>query len=157
MHILKLILTSILNEPKSWIISILIATITYYIARFYYRVKQYPSGPFPLPFIGNVLSNIHTFLTFIHCIKHFLCWLFIYLFILILIYLFIYFIEFIGWKKHSFELLYEVSKQHKPIYTFWMGSLPSVIICDLELAKEAFLVKKNEIAGRPKPFAICNS
>ena len=40
--------------------------------------------------------------------------------------------------------------RHKygPIYTLWMGLTPMVIINDLEYAKDAFTVKKGEIAGR---------
>ena len=40
--------------------------------------------------------------------------------------------------------------RHKygPIYTIWMGLSPMVIINDLEYAKEAFIVKRNEISGR---------
>ena len=42
--------------------------------------------------------------------------------------------------------------RHKygPIYTLWMGLTPMVIINDLEYAKEAFTVRKSDIAGRMK-------
>ena len=60
----------------------------------------------------------------------------------------------IGIKKNIFEELFDLAKTHGPIYTFWFGPQPFVIINDLEIAKEAFLEKKNEIAGRPQ-MKIC--
>ena len=47
-----------------------------------------------------------------------------------------------------------MAKVYGPIYTFWLGTQPNVMIHDLEIAKEAFLDKKNEIAGRPD-FKLC--
>lgn len=59
----------------------------------------------------------------------------------------------IGLKKNSFEGFIDLSKVYGPLYTFWMGSEPVVMIHDLKIAKEAFLDKKNQIAGR-KPFKL---
>ena len=61
----------------------------------------------------------------------------------------------IRWKKNFFIEFLNVSKTHGPIFTFWMGSKPEVIITDLNIAKEAYLEKKNEFAGRPK-FSLCS-
>ena len=66
----------------------------------------------------------------------------------------------LGLKINSFELFYNLSQIYGPIFTFWMGPEPVVIISDLDVAKEAFLEKKNEIAGRPqitisKFIALC--
>ena len=57
LDILKSVLNSIENDPKSWIYSIIIGGITFYIVKFYYKVKQYPSGPFPLPIVGSLFSK----------------------------------------------------------------------------------------------------
>ena len=59
----------------------------------------------------------------------------------------------LGLKINTFELFHNLSKIYGPIFTFWIGSEPMIIITDLEIAKEAFLEKKNEIAGRP-PFTM---
>lgn len=56
---------SITNDPKSWAISASIGLVTFFVAKFYYKVRQYPSGPFPLPIAGNILSELK-------------CWLFLY-------------------------------------------------------------------------------
>ena len=53
-------------------------------------------------------------------------------------------------KQNVFYEFLNLSKIHGPIYTFWLGPQPLVIIDDLEIAKEAFLEKKNELAGRPE-------
>ena len=42
-----------------------------------------------------------------------------------------------------------MAKEYGPIYTFWVGSKPFIIISDLKTANEAFIVKRNAIAGRP--------
>ena len=47
-----------------------------------------------------------------------------------------------------------MSKAYGPIYTFWIGNMPTVMIHDLDIAKEAFLDMKNEIAGRAE-FKLC--
>ena len=59
-----------------------------------------------------------------------------------------------GLKINTFEQFLNLSKSYGPIFTFWMGPAPMVIISDLDVAKEAFLDKKNEVAGRPQ-FKIC--
>ena len=111
--ILKTILNSIQSDPKSWIYSIIIGGITFYIVKFYYKVKQYPNGPLPLPLVGNLLKMMRT-------------------------------------KQNIFFEFMNLSKIHGPIYTFWLGPQPFVVMTDLEIAKEAFVEKKSEIAGRPQ-------
>jgi hypothetical protein len=44
-------------DTKNCIITAIIGLITYYIARFYMRVKSLPPGPLPLPIVGNILSE----------------------------------------------------------------------------------------------------
>ncbi|KAH6940402.1 hypothetical protein HPB50_027552 [Hyalomma asiaticum] len=39
-----------------WVTTALIFVVTYLLGRFYHRVSKYPKGPFPLPFVGNLLS-----------------------------------------------------------------------------------------------------
>ena len=60
------------------------------------------------------------------------------------------FLEFVHLKKNTFEHFIDFSKVYGPIYTFWIGNMPMVMIHDLEIAKEAFLDIINEIAGRPE-------
>ena len=57
--------------------------------------------------------------------------------------------EFFKIKTSVYEHLGNLGRKHGGIYTFWMGSEPIVIITDLKIANEGFLVKRNEIAGRP--------
>ena len=56
--ILDLLLNSIKYDTKAWIYSLILGGLTYYIVKFYYNVKRYPSGPIPLPIIGTVYSNL---------------------------------------------------------------------------------------------------
>ena len=58
------------------------------------------------------------------------------------------------WKKGFFDEMLNLSKVYGPIYTFWFGPGPFVVITDLEIAKEMFVDKKNECAGRPE-FKFC--
>ena len=111
--ILKTVLNSVESDPKSWIYSMIIGGITFYIVKFYYKVKQYPNGPLPLPLVGNLLKMMRI-------------------------------------KQNVFYEFMNLSKIYGPIYTFWLGPQPFVVITDLEIAKEAFVEKKNEIAGRPQ-------
>ena len=57
LDILNSVLNSIQSDPKSWIYSVIIGGITFYVIKFYYKVNQYPSDPLPLPFVGNLLSK----------------------------------------------------------------------------------------------------
>ena len=57
LDILNSVLNSIQSDPKSWIYSVIIGGITFYIMKFYYKVNQCPSGPLPLPLVGNLLSK----------------------------------------------------------------------------------------------------
>ena len=45
-------------------------------------------------------------------------------------------------KTNAFEHMMNLSKIYGPVYTFWMSSNPLVVITDLEIANEGFLVKK---------------
>ena len=63
LDILKSILNSISTDPKSWIYSLIIGWITFAIVKYYYKVGQHPSGPFPMPFIGNFLCKLFIFIS----------------------------------------------------------------------------------------------
>jgi hypothetical protein len=49
-------------DTKNYLTTALIALINFYLARFYMKVASYPSGPFPLPVVGNVLSEFLTWI-----------------------------------------------------------------------------------------------
>lgn len=51
-------------------------------------------------------------------------------------------------NKNSFEVMGDFRHKYGPIYTIWIGLNPMVIVNDLEYAKDAFTVRKSEIAGR---------
>src|ERR1700761_2045040 len=53
-------------------------------------------------------------------------------------------------KDHWDTVFRKVNKKYGPIFTFWMGSNPFVIISDAEIARGAF--RKNEFAGRTESF-----
>ena len=53
-------------------------------------------------------------------------------------------------KGHFLEEFINLSKTYGPIYTFWMGNTPFVMIMDLKSAREAFVEKKNDCSGRPE-------
>ncbi len=44
-------------DAKNCIITALIGLTTYYLVRFYMKMKSYPPGPIPLPIVGNILSK----------------------------------------------------------------------------------------------------
>ncbi len=44
-------------DTKNCIIAALIGLTTYYLVRFYMKMKSYPPGPIPLPIVGNILSK----------------------------------------------------------------------------------------------------
>ena len=41
-------------------------------------------------------------------------------------------------KGNIFEEFSNLAKIHGPIYTFWLGPHPFIVITDLDIAKEAF-------------------
>ncbi len=51
-------------------------------------------------------------------------------------------------NKNSFETINDFGKKYGPIYTVWFGPSPSVVVHDLEYAKEAFAIRNSDIAGR---------
>ncbi|CAG2165010.1 unnamed protein product [Oppiella nova] len=53
-------------------------------------------------------------------------------------------------KSHFDEVFRQLAKQYGPVFTFWLGNRPHVIVSDIGLAREAF--KKNDFAGRSITF-----
>ncbi|CAG2176594.1 unnamed protein product, partial [Oppiella nova] len=53
-------------------------------------------------------------------------------------------------KSHWDEVFRQLAKQYGPVFTFWLGNRPHVIVSDIGLAREAF--KKNDFAGRSITF-----
>ncbi|CAG2112368.1 unnamed protein product, partial [Medioppia subpectinata] len=43
-----------------------------------------------------------------------------------------------------------MAREYGPVFTFWLGGSPHVVVADTELAREAF--RRNEFAGRPKSY-----
>ncbi|CAG2177683.1 unnamed protein product, partial [Oppiella nova] len=53
-------------------------------------------------------------------------------------------------KSHWDEVFRQLAKQYGPVFTFWLGNRPHVIVSDIGLAREAF--KKNDFAGRSNTY-----
>ena len=101
----------------------------YYLTKFLCQLKRYPKGPFPIPIFGNFLGKLTQKFDFFECL--FLN------------------ADFYTIKTSVFEHFVNLSKKYGPVYTFWMGSRPIVIITDLKIANQSFISKRNDIAGRP--------
>lgn len=121
------------SDLKSWIFTLIFGGSIFLIVKFYIKVFNYPRGPLPLPLVGSFYSKKY-FQFSLKCKWNFILFL----------------LEFIGLKDNSFYGFLNLAKSYGSVYTFWMGPMPWVVITDLESAKEAFLDKKNEFAGRPK-------
>ena len=110
------LITNIVNfltaDISTTAITLIIGFVVYKLSKFYVRVWSLPPGPFPLPFIGNILLFKS--------------------------------------KDHWDTVFKKVNKKYGPIFTFWMGSNPFIIISDAEIAREAF--RKNEFAGRTESY-----
>ncbi|CAG2172687.1 unnamed protein product [Oppiella nova] len=52
-----------------------------------------------------------------------------------------------NYKKHWNLELIKLYKIYGPVFTIWIGPWPFVIVCDLDIAKEAF--SKVDFSGRP--------
>jgi hypothetical protein len=48
----------------SWLVTIAIALIVYYLIEYVRKIQSYPRGPFPLPIVGNLLRMTLNFLRF---------------------------------------------------------------------------------------------
>ncbi len=60
-----------------------------------------------------------------------------------------------GTKRHTSIELIELSKKYGPVFTFWMGPIPFIMIFDRDIARETF--RRNEFAGRPDSYFGKNS
>jgi len=50
-------------------------------------------------------------------------------------------------KKHPHKIIREVGKDYRPVFTFWLGHLPHVIVLDPQAVLEA--LKSKSFSGRP--------
>jgi hypothetical protein len=52
----------ITSDIRATILSVILGLIVYYLAKFYLKVLSLPSGPIPLPIIGNILCKSYCYL-----------------------------------------------------------------------------------------------
>ncbi|KAK8784795.1 hypothetical protein V5799_008840 [Amblyomma americanum] len=80
------------------------------VAFFYHKVAKYPRGPFPLPFLGNLLTLAR--------------------------------VRFLHRKADEWSAVYG------DVFTLWLGEKPMVFLNSHSAIHEAFVVCKNDCAGR---------
>lgn len=101
------------QHPSQLLIGVLVGITTlliYHVCKLYSNRGKYPPGPFPLPFVGNILL-------------------------------------FRGKNRHIHHILEDLSKEYGPIYTFYFGHTPHVIVTDKDLSLT--VMQKHQFAGRP--------
>ena len=64
------------------------------------------------------------------------------------------FADFKGSKQHWARDLEKLGTKYGPVFTFWLGNKPIVIIDDIDVTKE--VNRTLDFAGRPKDF-LCES
>ncbi|XP_054157898.1 steroid 17-alpha-hydroxylase/17,20 lyase-like [Oppia nitens] len=58
-------------------------------------------------------------------------------------------LKFFRTKENQFITINSMHKTYGPVFTFWFGNTPAVVVSDYKLLKEAFNSKGNELMGRP--------
>lgn len=87
-----------------------VAILLVRVAFFYQKVAKYPRGPFPLPFLGNLLTLARV--------------------------------------KFLYQKADEWSAAYGNVFTLWLGEKPMVLLNSQSAIREAFVVRKNDCAGR---------
>ncbi|XP_054157487.1 steroid 17-alpha-hydroxylase/17,20 lyase-like [Oppia nitens] len=58
-------------------------------------------------------------------------------------------LKFFRTKENLFLTINSMHKTYGPVFTFWLGNTPAIVVSDYKLIKEAFNSKDNELMGRP--------
>ncbi|CAG2117058.1 unnamed protein product [Medioppia subpectinata] len=112
MILLTNMMSLLVTDIRTSIITLTIGYIVYKLAKFYYLRSKLPPGPHPVPLMGNLLLFKS--------------------------------------KDHWDVVFRQLAKKYGPVFTFWFGTTPQLIITDTEMAREAF--RKNDMAGRPESY-----
>ncbi|CAJ0566490.1 unnamed protein product, partial [Mesorhabditis spiculigera] len=86
--------------------------VIWLIQQFYWKRKDLPPGPTPLPLIGNVLSLVR--------------------------------------DPPGYTVLEKWRQQYGPVFTYWFGPYPMIMVADYQLMKDTFVKDGDKYAGRFK-------
>ncbi|EFO96652.1 hypothetical protein CRE_02665 [Caenorhabditis remanei] len=87
--------------------------LLYLFHLFYWKRRNLPPGPLPLPLLGNLYLFTED-------------------------------------VKPGYKLWEKLRSQYGPVYTFWISSLPMVLVADWKLIKQHFIKDGGNFAGRPE-------
>jgi hypothetical protein len=109
----------------AWTWSIIVGFVTFKIVKFYKLVYSLPRGPFPLPIIGTAWLGLWIALK-----------------------------NKIQKKPLNFFVIVDLEKKYGKIFTTWNGNTPTVMMCDIDVIREAFNEKRNDFMGRKQDTSM---